>query len=222
MKDRKRLLLNVAMSALVLAVAVVAGWLYFGSKTGTGIETTEESVEAHKERRDDRRENQAVRLRRTIEARRRNMAARHAEPDPLAAPPEDEDRSPARLTDAEKTALRGVMEGFYSPDRLREALLNRTAPDLVREMNRLYGETYHARSLGDPANPVPMAPAAREAIQRMGVLKDYGMNLLHAQRPEGQETLQAEMIERINGAFVERIDALNADYPFLDARMLEP
>ena len=224
MQDRRKLVLQVAASAVVLAVAALAGWFYFGNGgTAPGV-APEESTAARKERRNDRREEQAADLRRVLEARRRAPEVR---PEQLAIPitdsrPSPEERSPARLTSAEQAALRGVMESFFSPERLRDALASRTAPDLVREMSRRYGEAFGAESLGGPADAVPVGPAVREALQRMGLLKDYGMNLLHAQRPDGQEALQSKMIERVNSSFAGRIDALNADYPFLGVRLVEP
>jgi hypothetical protein len=221
MRDRSRLVLKVVASAVVLAVAALAGWFLFGSAGTVGALAPEESPAARRERRDERREEQAARLRQALEAKRKRALAWPGESAP-AALPIPEDRSPERLTGAEKAALLGAMERFYSPERLRDALANRTAPDLVREMSRSYGETFGAESLGGPADPVPVTPAVREALQRMGLLKDYGMNVLHAQRGEGEGEAQRRMVEKINRSFAERFDGLNAEYPFLGARLLEP
>jgi hypothetical protein len=225
MEDVRKLRFQVALLALVLGAAAFAGWHLLGSgKTGDDAirQAPREGVEARRDRRDDRRERQAGRLREALEKRQRGDALRRATPDPGAPSAPVADVPPAPLTNAEKAALRGLMERLYSPERLREALAERTAPEVVREMNRVYGEAFGAESLGGPDSSVPVTPALREAVSRMGLLKDYGMNVLHAQRGEGEGETQRRLVEKINGSFAERIEALNADYPFLGARLVEP
>lgn len=224
MQDRQKLVLKVAASALALVAVGLAGWFLLGTDRPPAAEVAEETAKARKERRDDRLEQRAEDLRRMMEAKRRVQKERREreEASNAGTQPSPEERSPARLTSAEKVALRGLMESFYSPERLREALSNRTAPDLAREMSRTYGEAFGAERIGGTAEAVQVGPAVREAISRMGLLKDYGMNALHAQRSEGDEELQWQLVEKINRSFAERIDALNADYPFLGVRLLEP
>lgn len=222
MDERRKLVLKVAGSALLLGGAALAWFLLGGSgkpEPPVAPVAAEGSPAVRRERRDVRREVQAARLRRALETGR--TSAEPAAGKPVSPPPRLSLRMPdpalgedvPPLSGAERSALRRMAAELYSPERLRTALEQRTAAELVREMNSVY-----SRILGDESH----GPALRRALERSGVLLDYGMNILHAQRPEGDEETVRRMVERVNESFAERLDALNADYPFLDIRPVEP
>jgi len=219
MKDRRKLTTGIAGSALVLGCAALAWFLLRGGderRAAAGAAAADESPEARRERCDERREEQAARLRRVLEAGRRNADdERPEEPEPREPIRRRSagDGPPAPLTGTERKALAAAAETIYSPEGLRQALESGSAGDMVREMHLAYAEAQQDESLG--------GPAAQEALGRLGLLLDYGLNVAHAQRPAGEAEGQWQMIERINRGFSGRIDALNADYPDLGIRLVE-
>lgn len=144
-------------------------------------------------------------------------------PPPLVRDREPEDRGnePASLTPEQRLALRSALDAFYSPGDLADALRDRTAPDYAREVSQKYRELFDGDEIDYGRGAVPMSPEVKQAVGRMGVVKDYVMNMLHTMRPEGQEDMQQQLMDRMNDSFGRRIDQLNADYPFLNARIVD-
>lgn len=128
---------------------------------------------------------------------------------------------PDTLTREQRLALKSVLDGFYSPQGLVDALRNRTAPDYAREVSQKYREAVEGNEIDYGRGVVPVTPEVKKVLDRMGVVKDYVMNMLHTMRPEGQEELQQQMMDRMNDSMGRRIDQLNADYPFLGIQKVE-
>lgn len=134
---------------------------------------------------------------------------------------EDDADQPASLTPEQRLALRSALDRFYSPGDLADALRNRTAPDYAREVSQKYREIFDGDEIDYGRGTVPMTPEVKQVVGRLGVVKDYVMNMLHTMRPEGQEGLQQQMMDRMNDSFGRRIDMLNADYPFLNVQIVD-
>jgi hypothetical protein len=134
---------------------------------------------------------------------------------------EPDTEQPVSLTPQQRLALKATLDGFYSADDLAAALRSRTAPDYAREVSHEFFEAYAAEALEIDRGSVPVTPEVKQVLSRMGVVKDYVMNMLHTMRQPGQEALQQKLMDDINGSFGVRIDQLNADYPFLAVQKVE-
>jgi hypothetical protein len=128
---------------------------------------------------------------------------------------------PVDLTPRQRVALKAALDRFYSPAGLADALRDRSAPDYARGVSHEYQQLRDSETLGDGRGSVPVTPEVDEVIKRMGVVRDYVMNMLHTLRPEGQEHMQQQMMDRMNESIGRRIDHLNSDYPFLDVQKVE-
>lgn len=135
--------------------------------------------------------------------------------------PSDDGEGTPDLTPAQRLALKSVLDGFYSPGELRDALRNRTAPEYAREVSQRYIEALESKEIDYGRGTVPVTPEVETALRRLGVVKDYVMNMLHTMRPEGSEELQQQMMDRMNDSLGRRIDQLNEDYPFLGVQKVE-
>jgi hypothetical protein len=203
-----------AIAVLMLGAIV---WMVYMIASSGDEDEPEPPVEAEQERalpEPDRRES----------ARQTRRPLRQGpKPPPLVRDLEEQERDnePARLTPEQRLALRSALDAFYSPDDLADALRNRTAPDYAREVSEKYRQLFDGEEIDYGRGTVPMTPEVEQAVRRLGVVKDYVMNMLHTMRPEGQGGLQQEMMDRMNDSFGRRIDQLNADYPFLNVQLVD-
>jgi hypothetical protein len=191
----------------------------------TGGEDEEEPdrspTEERRTERDEEREKKAEQLKKVLSTK--PPLRKGPKPPPLVRDPEpvgDSD-GPVSLTPEQRLALKSALNGFYSPEALADALRNRTAPDHAREVNQKYLELLESKEIDYGRGIVPVTPEVEEVVKRLGVVKDYVMNMLHTMRPEGQEALQQQMMDRMNDSIGRRIDQLDADYPFLGIQKVE-
>ncbi|MBW2277029.1 MAG: hypothetical protein JRF63_06020 [Deltaproteobacteria bacterium] len=184
-------------------------------------EPVRSSADERRAAREEDREQKAKQLKKVLENKR--PLRKGPQPPPLVRDPEpaEDQHEPASLTPQQRLALKSVLAGFYSPDRLADALRNRTAPEYAREVSQSYREAFEGDQIDFGRGVEPVTPEVKEVIKRMGVVKDYVMNMLHTMRPEGQEELQQQMIDRMNDSMGRRIDQLNEDYPFLGIQKVE-
>jgi len=199
----------VGLLAVGAAVALAA-WLAGGPDERAEGERGDRGIESKRSK--------LVEERRQLEA---IMKSRRSAP-PAATGLEEPPPAGDAITQAEGDALRAAFDRVYDPKAIADALADRRAAEIAGEIARRYQELAGVRALTLQGREVPVGGAVAEAIRRMGVAKDYAMNVAHAMRPVGEEAQQGDMIRRVNDGFRDRIDALNRDYPFLGMRMLEP
>ncbi|MBW2531850.1 MAG: hypothetical protein JRI55_10230 [Deltaproteobacteria bacterium] len=175
-------------------------------------------------RRARRAEELAAKSRQLREAVR--LARERADEQGEEEPEVSEERSPRRnvpeLGPREQRAMQLAYEALYDPDHLWDTVNRGDAGQASREFSRRYAELYSAGSLSDGQGQVPVSDNMRTALRDLRVLSGYAANVLHAQRADGDQAKMAEMLERLNENWRPRFDQLNADYPFLEAKMVEP
>ena len=215
MSDHKSGWVVPVLAVLLVGAAIGMVVVMAGSDDGEQPERT-----AADDRREER-EKKAEQLKKVLETKR--PLRKGPKPPPLVRDPEPEadPDEPVKLTPEQRLALKSVLSSFYSPDRLADALRNRTAPDYAREVSQSYREAFESEQIDYGRGSVQVTPEVKEVIKRMGVVKDYVMNMLHTMRPEGQEELQQQMMDRMNDSMGRRIDLLNEDYPFLGIQKVE-
>lgn len=211
----------VPVLAVLLVGAAVGMVLVITGSDDEGESEESATADRRAQEKDAERERKARQLKQVLETRRPEPK----EPKGLEMAQQlgvvkSEDQ-PEPLTREQRLALKSVLDGFYSPQGLADALRNRTAPDYAREVSQKYRDAVEGNEIDYGRGVVPVTPDVKKVLDRMGVVKDYVMNMLHTMRPEGQEELQQQMIERMNDSMGRRIDQLNADYPFLGIQKVE-
>ena len=205
----------------VLLIGAAVGMVIVITGSDEDIEPDASAAEERRAQRDAEREQKAEQLKKALETKRpQRQAPEVPEMMKKLGLVKDEDE-PEPLTPEQRLALKSVLDGFYSPKGLADALRSRTAPDYAREVSQKYREAVEGETIDYGRGSVPVTPEVKEVLDRMGVVKDYVMNMLHTMRPEGQEELQQQMMDRMNDSMGRRIDQLNADYPFLGIQKVE-
>jgi hypothetical protein len=204
-----------------LLIGAVVGTVIVLVGSGDEEEPPRSVAEERRNDRDRERERKAQQLKKALETRRpEREAPKGLEMAQKLGIIKGEDQ-PEPLTREQRLALKSVLDDFYSPRGLADALRNRTAPDYAREVGQKYREAVEREEIDYSRGVVPVTPEVKQVLDRMGVVKDYVMNMLHTMRPEGQEELQQQMMDRMNDSIGRRIDQLNADYPFLGIQKVE-
>ncbi|MFO8073570.1 MAG: hypothetical protein R6V85_17035 [Polyangia bacterium] len=144
-------------------------------------------------------------------------------PPPIVRPAfeesEPEISDPVPLNGHQRRELRAALDSLYDSAELSRAILEGKATDSVKEIGEAYRELTEAERLGE----IPMDDELSHVVDRMGVVKDYAMNVLHAQRLPGadRDEIQQELVESINNGFRGRLQELAEDYPFLEIEMVD-
>lgn len=227
----KRSVYKVGLLIALLAGIIVSGMLLLseddGEKSIVASQNSDRMDDPRKEksnRRADQLRARSKRFKSLMAARQRVSKLRELpDPPPIVRPAfeeaEPEIDDPVPLDARQRRELRAALDSLYDPAELSRAILEGKAADSVKEIGEAYRELTEAERLGD----MPMDDELSHVVDRMGVVKDYAMNVLHAQRLPGSDRgkLQQELVKSINNGFRGRLQDLTEDYPFLEIEMVD-